>query len=139
MRTLLFSLFVGCSISAASLVPAFAAPVGDAHLLYVATPDAAQPGGSGAGVLVFDIEGGHRFVRRIEVPSFQEGIRGFCAVATTHRAYYTTTSHLLGCLDLQSDKVLWEKRYDAGCDRAAITPDGAKLYVPTGWWLKGEA
>jgi hypothetical protein len=117
-----------------------AAPQEDAHLLYVASPDAAQPqpGGTAAGVMVFDIDHDHRFVRRIPIASFQEGIRGFCASAATHRAYYTTTNHLLGCLDLESDKVLWEKRYEAGCDRAAITPDGKKLYVPTGWWLNGD-
>ncbi len=139
MRTPLISLLAGFFASwSVSLLNAHAAPPRDAHLLYVATPDAAQPGGSGAGVLIFDIDQGHRFVRRIEVPSFQEGIRGFCASSATHRAYYTTTNHLLGCLDLESEKVLWEKRYEAGCDRAAITPDGKKLYVPTGWWLNGE-
>jgi hypothetical protein len=108
------------------------------HFLYVATPDAAQPEETNAGVLIFDINNGHRFVRRVDIPVFKEGIRGFCANAATHRGYYTTTNHLLGCLDLATDKVLWEKRYEVGCDRAAITPDGKKLYVPTGWWLRGE-
>ena len=108
------------------------------HLLYLATPDAAQPDGKESGVFIFDINDGHRFVRKFDVPSFKEGIRGFCANAATHRAYYTTTNHLLGCLDLLNDKVLWEKRYEVGCDRAAVTPDGKKLYVPTGWWLRGE-
>ena len=110
----------------------------DRHLLYMATPDGAQPGGSGAGVLIFDIDDGHKFVRRIDLPVFKEGIRGFCPNAKTHRAYYTTTNHTLGCLDLETDKIVWEKKYPAGCDRAAVTPDGRKLYVPTGWWLKGE-
>ena len=115
-----------------------AASAAEKHLLYMATPDGAQPGGSHAGVLVFDIDDGHKFVRRIDVPIFKEGIRGFCANAATKRAFYTTTNHLLGCLDLETDKVVWERRYEVGCDRAAITPDGKKLYVPTGWWLKGE-
>jgi DNA-binding beta-propeller fold protein YncE len=106
----------------------------DKHLLYLSSPDAAQPDGSGNGVLIFDIDDGQKFVRRIDVPSFAEGIRGFCANAATHRAYYTTTNHRLGCLDLETDQVVWEKVYASGCDRAAITPDGKKLYVPTGWW-----
>ncbi len=101
----------------------------------MASPDGAQKGGSGNGVLIFDIDDGHRFVRRIEMPIFSEGIRGFCANAKTHRAFYTTTNHTLGCLDLETDKVVWEKKYPAGCDRAAVTPDGLKLYVPTGWWV----
>lgn len=105
------------------------------HLLYMASPDGSQGGGSGTGVLVFDIDDGHKFVRRIDVPIFKEGIRGFCPNAATHRAYYSTTNHTLGCLDLETDKVVWEKKYPTGCDRAAVTPDGKKLYVPSGWWV----
>ena len=114
---------------------AHAAEPAEKHLLYMASPDGAQPGGSGEGVLIFDIDDGHKFVRRIDVPVFKEGIRGFCANAKTHRAFYTTTNHTLGCLDLETDKIVWEKKYPRGCDRAAVTPDGRKLYVPTGWWV----
>ena len=103
--------------------------------LYMSTPDASQKGGSGMGILVFDIDDGHRLVRRIDVP-FKEGLRGFCASLVRHTAYYTTTSGRLGAFDLEAEKVLWERQYDRGCDRACITPDGRKLYVPTGWWWK---
>lgn len=119
----------------ATLLLADFAHAADRDFLYVATPDAAQKGASGAGVLIFDIADGHKFVRRLDLPIFEEGVRGFCANATTHRAFYTTTNRTLGCLDLETDKVVWEKKYPAGCDRAAITPDGKKLYVPTGWWV----
>src|SRR6266498_1632483 len=104
--------------------------------LYVSTPDAAQEGGSGKGILVFDIDHGHKFVRRIEIP-FKEGLRGFCGNAKRHVVYYTTTNRRLGAFDLETEKVLWERQYDLGCDRTCITPDGEKLYVPTGWWWKG--
>jgi DNA-binding beta-propeller fold protein YncE len=103
--------------------------------LYISTPDAAQEGGSGKGILVFDIDDGHKFVRRIEIP-FKEGLRGFCGNARRHAVYYSTTNRRLGAFDVESEKILWEKQYDSGCDRACITPDGSKLYVPTGWWLK---
>ena len=121
------------------LAAAFTARAADQHLLYIASPDGAQPGGSGNGVLIFDIDDGHKFLRRIEIPSFAEGIRGFCANAATHRAYYTSTAHLLGCLDLETGVIVYEKHYATGCDRAAITPDGRKLYVPTGWWIGAES
>ena len=119
----------------AALLLAAVSQAADRHLLYMASPDGAQAGGSGEGVLIFDIDDGHKFVRRIDVPIFKEGIRGFCANAKTHRAYYSTTNHTLGCLDLETDKIVWEKKYPSGCDRAAVTPDGKKLYVPTGWWV----
>ena len=98
------------------------------HYLYLSTPDAAQPGGSGSGILIFDIDQGHRFVRRIAVPAFsKEGLRGFCASARNHAAYYSMTSRRLGCFDLESESVVWEQTYDTGCDRACVTPDARAL------------
>src|SRR5437588_1588180 len=106
------------------------------RFLYLSTPDGAQEGGSGKGILVFDIDDGHRFVRRIAIP-FKEGLRGFCGNARRHAVYYTTTNRRLGAFDLETEKIIWERQYDLGCDRACITADGNKLYVPTGWWWKG--
>ncbi len=115
------------------------AQAADHRLLYISTPDGAQmESGSGNGILVFDIDNGHRFVRRIEIPSFREGIRGFTGNARTHRVYYSTTSRRLGCFDLETEKVVWEQTYPAGCDRSSITPDGKKIYAPTGWWYRGD-
>src|SRR5437773_7416406 len=119
-----------------SLPSAAGAESGLKRYLYLSTPDGAQEGGSGRGILVFDIDNGHRFVRRIEIP-FKEGLRGFCGNAKRHAVYFSTTNRRLGAFDLETEKVLWERQYDLGCDRACITPDGRKLYVPTGWWWKG--
>jgi len=120
--------------------------LGDSHeesetkrYLYLSTPDAAQEQGrSGAGILIFDIGNGHEFVRRIEIPVFQEGLRGFAGSLKNHAVYYSTTNHRLGAFDLEKEEILWEKTYDAGCDRSSITMDGKKIYVPTGWWYAGE-
>lgn len=105
----------------------------------MSTPDGAQSEGrSGNGILVFDIDHGHRFVKRIEIPVFQEGLRGFTGNAKTHCVYFSTTSRRLGCFDVEQEKVLWEKVLPAGCDRSSITPDGTKIYVPSGWWYRGD-
>jgi len=107
--------------------------------LYLSTPDGAQTEGrSGAGILIFDIDDGHKLVRRIDIPIFQEGLRGFTGSAKTHCVYYSTTERRLGCFDVEAEKVVWEKTYAAGCDRSCITPDGKKIYVPTGWWYQGD-
>ena len=83
-------------LSILCLLAAFSWAREEKHFLYMASPDAAQSEGkSGNGVLIFDIDAGHKFVRRIEIPSFEEGIRGFCANAATGRAWYTTTGRLL--------------------------------------------
>lgn len=108
--------------------------------LYMSTPDAAQEEGraGGAGILIFDIDDGHKLVRRIDIPIFKEGLRGFAGNLKTGSVYYSSTNRRLGCFDLIKEKVVWEKTYDAGCDRSSITLDGKKLYAPTGWWYAGD-
>ena len=108
---------------------------GEHHLLYVAAPgirDYLEFGG--AGILVFDIDRGHGFVKRIETPASlrakPENMKGICACARTHRLYFTTPTRLY-CLDLVTEKTLWEKALPGGCDRPALTPDGTTLYVPS--------
>ncbi len=88
----------------------------------------------GAGILVFDIDREHRFVKRIRTPASEaktiENIKGVCACAKTHRLYFSTLTKLY-CVDLHSEKTLWEKSYPGGCDRMSMTPDGSVLYVPS--------
>ena len=112
-----------------------AEPTGVRHLLYVSEPgirDDLHYGG--AGILVFDIDNGHKFVRRIETPASRlpkpENVKGICASAATGRLYLSTLKHLY-CLDLKTDQPLWDKMLPGGCDRMSITPDGKTLYVPS--------
>lgn len=103
--------------------------------LYVATPGIrAQLEFGGAGILVFDINNKHKFVRRIHTPASDvkkpENIKGICACAATRKLYFTTLTKLY-CLDLITEKTLWEKALPGGCDRMSITPDGKILYVPS--------
>ena len=88
----------------------------------------------GAGILVFDIDNGHKFVKRIETPASREekpdNIKGVCACAATQRLYFTTTKKLY-CVDLASEKTLWEQSPPNGTDRMSITPDGKIIYVPS--------
>ena len=108
--------------------------------LYLSMPDGAQKEGRSdpPGILIFDIDNGHKFVRRIDVPIFSEGLRGFAGNLKTHRVYFSSTNRRLGAFDLETEKIVWEKTYEAGCDRSSITMDGKKIYVPTGWWYSGE-
>jgi len=105
-------------------------------LLYVATPgirDYLEYGGHG--VLVFDIGAGHKFVKRVASAGLDEkgqplNVKGICANAKTQRLYVTTTRTLMS-FDLISGKLLWEKPYEGGCDRMAISPDGKEIYLPS--------
>ena len=109
---------------------------GERHLLYVATPGIRNDlAWGGSGVLVFDMDHGHKFVKRIpfSVPDDKgapRNVKGICANASTQRLYISTT-HTLTCLDLITDKLLWEKAYDGGCDRMSMTADGKVIYQPS--------
>jgi len=106
------------------------------HLLYVAVPglrNYVEHGG--VGILVFDIDNGYKFVKRIptwEVPpgALPENVKGIAASAKTGNLYVSTTKRL-ACFDLITEKKVWEKTYDGGCDRMAVSPDGRVLYVPS--------
>jgi len=88
----------------------------------------------GAGILVFDVDNGHKLVKRIPTPASLEekpdNIKGVCACAATQRLYFTTTKKLYG-VDLASEKTLWETAPPNGTDRMSITPDGKIIYVPS--------
>jgi hypothetical protein len=119
-----------------------AAPLGaltataERRFLYIAQPgirNYLQYGG--IGVLVYDIDAGHRFVKRIptwplEPGTNAENVKGVAASARTGRLYVSTIRRL-GCIDLATDRMLWDRELDGGCDRMAIAPDGALLYVPS--------
>jgi DNA-binding beta-propeller fold protein YncE len=107
----------------------------ESHLLYVATPGIRNDlEWGGHGVLVFDIDHGHKFLRRIPFGGMDEkgvprNVKGICAHAATKRLFVSTT-HTLSCIDLITEKVLWEKPFEGGCDRMSITPDGKEIYLP---------
>ena len=104
--------------------------------LYVAAPgirDYLEYGGHG--LLVFDMDHGHRFLKRIPTAGVDEhgkplNVKGVCASASTGRIYVGTTKTLT-CLDLETEAILWERGYEGGCDRMAIAPDGKVIYLPS--------
>ncbi|HYL72736.1 MAG TPA: hypothetical protein VEU96_00945 [Bryobacteraceae bacterium] len=105
------------------------------HLLYVASPGTRNyVEYGGVGILVFDIDHGYKFVRRIptwDVPEGKapENVKGIAASAKTGRVYVTSLNRMIA-VDAVSGKKIWDKSYEGGCDRMAISPDGKLLYVP---------
>ncbi len=136
MRSIRFVLLV--SVAALALVGSPRAQPRQ-RFLYAALPGVG--GGNnlkygGAGILVFDIDHAHRFVRRIPLQGAppadgrQEAIKGIAAHAGTAR-FYVSTSRRVAAYDLTTDKLVWEQRYDdRGTDRIALSPDGETIYAP---------
>lgn len=104
--------------------------------LYVATPGVRnylEYGGHG--LLVYDIDHGHKLIKRIPTQGLApdgspDNVKGI-DVSLATQCVYITTIHKLECINLQTEKPVWEKSFDKGCDRLSISPDGKELYVPS--------
>ena len=139
-KTSLLHPFLVTSFLFGIALPLSAEVNGVQRLLYVATPgirNYLEYGGHG--VLVFDIDDGHKFVKRIATAGLDESgkplnVKGICASAITGR-FYVSTIKTLQAFDLISEKLLWERAYESGCDRMAISPDGQLIYMPS---LEGD-
>ena len=105
------------------------------HLLYVASPGIRNyTEYGGVGILVFDIDHGYKFVRRIPTWKVPEGdkvenVKGIAASAKTGLVYVTELERTIA-IDAVTGKVVWDKAFQGGCDRLAISPDGKLLYIP---------
>ena len=110
--------------------------------LYVAVPGIRDYlGYGGHGILVFDIDKHHGFVKRIATKGFHPGgtpsnVKGV-AVSIPLNSIFISTIESLQRIDLATDKLVWEKTFDGGCDRMSISPDGRTMYLPSfekGFW-----
>jgi DNA-binding beta-propeller fold protein YncE len=89
-------------------------------------------------VYVYDIDARQRLVQRVALP-VAKGIRGVVASPATHMLYISYggdggsngTGSLLA-YDLLGERVLWQRSYPTGIDSMAISPDGGRIYMPTG-------
>jgi DNA-binding beta-propeller fold protein YncE len=112
-------------------------PVRRALVLAAAAASLACPGlerrlyvADATGLSLYDIDHGHRLLRRIEVPD-SGAYKGIAASVSLGRLYLTSnTRDELISLDLRTEKEVWRKRLGAYADSPAITPDGRTLYVP---------
>ena len=106
------------------------------HYLYVAVPGIRDyMGYGGHGLLVFDIDHNHQFVKRIETHGFHpnnkpSNVKGI-AVSIPLNSVYISTIETLQRIDLGTGKIIWEKAIEGGCDRMSISPDGKTMYLPS--------
>ena len=104
--------------------------------LYVAVPGIrSYLGYGGHGILVFDMDNDHRFVKRIKTQGLNNdgkplNVKGI-AVSVPLNSIYVSTLQTLQRIDLTTEKIVWEKTYEGGCDRMSISPDGKIMYLPS--------
>jgi DNA-binding beta-propeller fold protein YncE len=127
--------------------PRTASDQGVRRHLYVAVPGLRRYlEHGGHGLLVFDMDDGYRFVKRIPVagllrkdtkgpdgltpagqPSNVKGI----TVSLATNSVYISNLETMQRIDLATEKVVWEHEYEGGADRMAISPDGRVIYLPS--------
>jgi len=126
---LILGLLTGAAVAAAGQ------QAREQHFLYTAVPDSDADADRSIRLLVFDIANDHRLVKRIPLwPAARadeaETVRGIAAHAASRRVYVSTTKRL-AAIDLETDRIVWEKSYDGHCcERMAISPDGETIYAP---------
>jgi DNA-binding beta-propeller fold protein YncE len=136
MRKRLLRLF--CLLTPAVLfaLPTPPQAANEQHRLYVAVPGIRNDlEYGGIGILVYDVDAGYKLLKRISTwnaPPGQaaENVKGIAASAKTGKLYVSTIKRV-ACFDLITEMKIWEKTYDGGADRLAISPDGKTLYVPS--------
>ena len=92
-------------------------------------------------ISVYDIDAGHRLIRKITTVPGVADVRGVAASALTGKLYVayhaTSGTGMVYCLDLYRDGIVWNKAISPGVDRLAANPGGSLLYVPS--WEGGSA
>lgn len=104
--------------------------------LYVAVPgirNYLEYGGHG--ILVYDMSDNYKLVKRIPTQGFKadgtpSNVKGV-AVSLATNSIYITTLEAMQRIDLATEKVVWEKEYEGGCDRLSMSPDGKTIYLPS--------
>jgi DNA-binding beta-propeller fold protein YncE len=156
LKAVMMLLITAGSLTSNSQTTAKKSPVSTAktnRYLYVATPGIRHYlGYGGHGILVFDIENNHKFVKRIKTQGFREDNSGAAspagsdlyrpangapsnvkgvAVSVPLNSIYVSTLETVQRIDLATDKIIWEKKYEGGADRMSISPDGKIMYLPS--------
>ncbi|MBA4848931.1 YncE family protein [Emticicia sp. BO119] len=104
--------------------------------LYVATPGVRDYlGYGGHGIQVFDMDNKYKFVKYIPTSGFHpngtpSNVKGVCVSLATNCIYISTLEGLQ-CIDLTTEKQVWEKSFEGGADRMAVSPDGKTIYLPS--------
>lgn len=128
---------VGLVIASALSVPSAQTAAPLKRYLYAASPgirDYLEFGGHG--VVVFDIDNGHKFVNRIPIGGMDdsgkpEHMKGICAHAGTRRLYVSSHSSLMA-FDLVTGAPVYTKKFGGLCDRLEVSPDGKTIYLHSG-------
>lgn len=111
-------------------------PAPTKRYLYVAVPGIRNYlGYGGHGLLVFDMDNDHKFVKRIPTRGFKadgkpSNVKGI-DISIPLNSIFISTLEGLQRIDLETEELVWERQYEGGADRMSISPDGMTMYMPS--------
>jgi hypothetical protein len=106
--------------------------------------------GNGAGTLhyeyvfpdgsisVYDVDRSFKLVKTISLPQTESGVRGVTVAPSSHLLFIAYGGDGNGyngsvlAYDLVADRVVWTVHLKTGIDSGQVSPDGKRLYIPTG-------
>jgi hypothetical protein len=89
-------------------------------------------------VSVYDMDQKYKLVKTISLSQTNAGIRGVTVAPVTHILFisygtdYQEPGGKVLAYDLMTNKVVWEVTLKTGIDSGQVSPDGKRLYMPTG-------
>src|SRR5205823_10779179 len=90
-------------------------------------------------ISVYGIDRSLRLVKTISLPQTKAGIKGATVAPSTHMLFISYGGDGGGngngavlAYDLLAERVVWQVHRNSGIDSGAVSPDGSRLYVPSG-------
>lgn len=90
-------------------------------------------------ISVYDDAQEFKFVKTISLPQTKAGVRGVTVAPSTHEMFVSFGGDGGGngngsvlAYDLVNERLSWEVHLGTGIDSGQVSPDGSKLYMPTG-------
>jgi len=89
-------------------------------------------------IYVYDMDNSQQLVQTISLPQTEAGVRGVTVAPASHLLFISYGGDGAGfygsvlAYDLVTEKVVWTAHLKTGIDSGQVSPDGSRLYMPTG-------
>jgi hypothetical protein len=87
---------------------------------------------------VYDMDSSQQLVQTISLPQTEAGVRGVTVAPASHLLFISYGGDSAGfygsvlAYDLVTEQVVWTVHLNTGIDSGQVSPDGSRLYMPTG-------
>jgi len=89
-------------------------------------------------IYVYDMDRSQQLVQTISLPQTEAGLRGVAVAPASHLLFISYGGDGAGfygsvlAYDLVTEQVVWTVHLKTGIDSGQVSPDGSRLYMPTG-------